>query len=69
MSSATIAAIPPPPNSSSWSAALPKIESHTKVRAVGTSSTPTRNSRTVRPRDTLAMNIPTKGDQAIHHAQ
>ena len=27
------------------------------------------NSRTVRPRLTRAMNMPTKGDQEIHQAQ
>ena len=40
-----------------------------KVKPSGTSSTPTTNSRIVRPRDTRAMNMPTKGDQAIHQPQ
>jgi len=39
------------------------------VKPDGTSSTPIRNSRTVRPREMRAMNIPTNGDQAIHQAQ
>ena len=30
---------------------------------------PTMNSRMVRPRETRAMNMPTKGDQAIHQPQ
>ena len=30
---------------------------------------PTINSRILRPRETLAINIPTNGDQEIHQAQ
>ena len=50
-------------------AELPKTVIQRKVKAVGTSSTPMMNSRTVRPREIRAMNIPTNGDQAIHQAQ
>ncbi|MNC67623.1 hypothetical protein D3C75_1181330 [compost metagenome] len=50
-------------------AELPKTVIHRKVKAVGTSSTPMTNSRTVRPREMRAMNMPTNGDQAIHQAQ
>ncbi len=50
-------------------ALLPKAVIHSRLNAVGTSSTPTMNSRTVRPREMRAMNMPTKGDQEIHHAQ
>ena len=35
----------------------------------GMNSTATTNSRTVRPREMRAMNMPTKGDHEIHHAQ
>src|SRR5699024_496068 len=34
----------------------------------GTSATTMTNSRMVRPREILAMNMPTNGDQEIHHA-
>ncbi len=41
-----------------------------KTQAIdGISSTEIKNSRTVRPRETRAMNIPTNGDHAIHQAQ
>ena len=40
-----------------------------RVKPVGMNNTPTMNSRMVRPLDTRAINIPTKGDQEIHHAQ
>ena len=48
---------------------VPNAVSQTMPTAVGTSSTPMMNSRIVRPRETRAMNIPTKGDHEIHHAQ
>ncbi len=41
----------------------PKTDIHTTQTSDGISSTLIRNSRTVRPRDTRAMNMPTKGDQ------
>src|SRR5690606_13884880 len=47
----------------------PKAVIHSTDTTDGTSSTATRNSRTVRPRLMGAMNIPPKGDQLIHHAQ
>ena len=47
----------------------PKTDIQKKVIRVGTKSTPRTNSRTVRPFETRAMNMPTKGDQAIHQAQ
>ncbi len=50
-------------------AVLPKTVIHRKVKPDGTNSTPIRNSRTVRPREMRAMNMPTNGDQAIHQAQ
>ncbi len=48
---------------------LPKAVIHKKVKPVGTSSTPVKNSRMVRPRETRAINIPTKGDQESHQPQ
>lgn len=47
----------------------PKIVNHSAQNSVGTAKTPKMNSRTVRPLETRAINVPTKGDQAIHHAQ
>ena len=55
--------------SSMVSAMLPKKLSHKKVKPAGTKSTPTMNSRIVRPREMRAMNMPTNGDQEIHQAQ
>src|SRR5690554_4376386 len=53
-----------------WLMAVPpKAVIHSTETNEGTSSTEIRNSRTVRPRETRAMNIPTKGDQEIHQAQ
>ena len=37
--------------------------------STGTTSTPATNWRMVRPREIRAMNMPTKGDQAIHQPQ
>jgi hypothetical protein len=51
------------------SAVPPKADIHTTVTRVGTSSTATRNWRTVRPFEMRAMNMPTKGDQEIQQAQ
>ncbi len=50
-------------------ALLPKAVIHSRLKAVGTSSTPVTNWRMVRPREMRAMNMPTKGDQEIHQAQ
>ena len=47
----------------------PKAEIQKKVITVGTNSTPKTNSFNVLPLETLAINIPTNGDQAIHHDQ
>ena len=68
--SCTARAMPPAATPrSSEIAVLPNTVIHRKVKAVGTNSTPMTNSRIVRPREMRAMNMPTKGDQAIHHAQ
>ena len=69
-SACTAWAIPPAavPRSSEI-AVLPNTVIHRKVKAVGTNSTPITNSRIVRPREMRAMNMPTNGDHAIHHAQ
>ncbi|MNV60614.1 hypothetical protein D3C71_1530840 [compost metagenome] len=50
-------------------APLPNAVIHSRLKAVGISSTPTTNSRTVRPREMRAMNMPTNGDQDTHQAQ
>ena len=50
-------------------AVFPKTVIQRKVKPEGTSKTFRMNSRTVRPREMRAMNMPTNGDQAIHHAQ
>ena len=50
-------------------AELPNTVIHISVKPVGTKSTPMANSRMVRPRDTRAMNSPTKGAQDIHQPQ
>ena len=47
-----------------WLAVIQK-----KVKTVGTSNTPSTNSRTVRPREMRAMNMPTNGDHEIHQPQ
>ena len=47
----------------------PKVLIQKKVTNVGTNKTPRINSRMVLPLDIRAINIPTKGDHAIHHAQ
>ena len=47
----------------------PKMHSHRNAMVVGTNITPTMNSRIVRPRLILAMNMPTKGAQEIHQPQ
>src|SRR5690554_2581908 len=52
-----------------WIDVLPNTVIHIKVKPVGTSKIPVINSRIVRPRDTRAINIPTKGDQEIHQPQ
>ncbi len=61
---------PVKPSTISWSsAAPPRTVIQTMETAVGISSTQVMNSRTVRPRLTRAMNMPTNGDQLIHQAQ
>ena len=47
----------------------PKIANHTNVTPVGTSSTPSRYSRIVRPFEIRARKVPTNGVHEIHHAQ
>ena len=47
----------------------PRAPNQTMVTRVGPSSAARMNSRTVRPLETRAMNIPTKGDHATHQAQ
>ncbi|CAM4525081.1 hypothetical protein NONI108955_43070 [Nocardia ninae] len=47
----------------------PMMQNHTTVTPLGTSSTPMRNSRMVRPREMRAMKVPTNGAQDNHQAQ
>ena len=51
--------------------ALPtdRLDIQITVTSVGTANTAIKNSRMVRPLETRAINIPTKGDQAIHQPQ
>jgi len=51
------------------SALPPKTENHRKAASEGASTVPMMNSLSVRPRETRAMNSPTKGDHEIHQAQ
>ena len=60
---------PPAASSSAYMALPPKMQSHRNAMVVGTNITPTMNSRIVRPRLILAMNMPTKGAQEIHQPQ
>ena len=48
---------------------ISKIEIQAKVKPNGMRHTPKTTSRIVRPLEMRAINIPTKGAQAIHHAQ
>nr|WP_236824784.1 MULTISPECIES: hypothetical protein [unclassified Blastococcus] len=59
----------PAPSCSARMPAPPNTENHSPLTSVGTASTPTTNSRMVRPREMRAMNVATNGDQEIHHAQ
>ena len=52
-----------------FSAAPPNVDIQKKDRSDGTSTTPTTNSRIVRPFETRAMNMPTNGAHEIHHPQ
>src|SRR5699024_12540161 len=61
--------IPPPSNKSMLISVPPNIVKHNAQKRVGTANTPNTNSLIVRPLDTLAINVPTNGDKAIHHAQ
>ena len=61
--------IPTCSNRSSAMAVPPNTENQNAQKIVGTRRTPRTNSRTVRPLEILAMNIPTNGAQAIHQAQ
>ncbi len=48
---------------------IPNTLNHTMLNAVGRASTPSTNSRMVRPLEIRAMKMPTNGDQVIVHAQ
>src|SRR5690606_24517707 len=50
-------------------AVVPNIANQISEMTEGTRMTTETNWRSVRPREIFAMNIPTKGDHEIHHAQ
>jgi hypothetical protein len=50
-------------------AVLPNTVIQMKVKPAGMKSTAVTNSRTVRPREMRAINMPTNGAHEIHHAQ
>ena len=50
-------------------AEFPNMLSQKNVKPAGMKSTPRMNSRIVLPLEILAINIPTNGDQDIHHPQ
>ena len=54
---------------SMFNAVPPNTENHRNAAAAGAATVPRMNSRTVRPRDTRAMNRPTNGDHDTHQAQ
>ena len=47
----------------------PKTMNHSTHTEAGTTSTTVTNWRMERPREILAMNMPTNGDQESHQAQ
>ena len=47
----------------------PNVQNQIKMNKKGAVMVPLMNSATVLPYEILAMNIPTKGHQAIHHPQ
>lgn len=69
ISASTALVIPCWPLITRLRAVPPKTENHKKLNKLGANKTPKTNSLIVLPFDTLAMNIPTKGAQAIHHDQ
>ena len=48
---------------------VPTMANQMKPMPVGAATTPSTNSRMVRPREMRATKVPTKGAQEIHHAQ
>ena len=67
--SLTAAATSRTPSSCNFSAVPPKTDIHRKLSSDGTITTPRISSRTVRPLETRAMNMPTNGDHEIHQPQ
>src|SRR5690625_1667652 len=59
----------PTPADTGYCTAPPKAVMQMVVTMSGIMSTAVMNSRTVRPRDTRAINMPTNGDHEIHQAQ
>ena len=69
MSFSTAPARSAPPPSSRFRAVPPNTDIHRKESNVGAATTPRIISRTDRPFEMRAMNMPTNGDQEIHHPQ
>ncbi len=67
--SLTLAARSAAPVESRRIAVPPITQNQTTVAPLGTSRTPIRNSRMVRPCEMRAMKVPTNGAQDSHHAQ
>ena len=65
----TAATSVPAVSSSTNSADPPKVAIQKKENSDGRNRTPSTNSRTVRPFEMRAMNIPTNGDHEIHQPQ
>ncbi len=57
------------PSSCNLMAVPPKTDIHSAESRVGKTMTPRISSRTERPLEMRAMNMPTKGDQEIHQPQ
>lgn len=57
------------PSSSTEVDIVPNVANHRQEKIAGIKMTQVRNSRMLLPREMRAMNTPTKGDHAIHHAQ
>ena len=66
---ATVAIRSASPFTCRWMPVVPTMANQMKPMPVGAATTPSTNSRMVRPREMRATKVPTKGAQEIHHAQ
>src|SRR3546814_20520485 len=69
MSTVAVSARVATPPRSIWIAVFPNTVIHRNVKSDGTISTPSTNSRIVRPREIPALNNPTKGTHTHPHPQ